>query len=65
MKAYFFCMTVQHYRTGLSVGKNCGVVFAASQEEAEQIAWDKYGNDYTCCPWVEEVPEDGFCTHLI
>lgn len=57
-------MTVTHYRTGAAVGKRCGVVFAASSEEAEQIAWDKYGNDYTCRLWVEEVQEDGFCVDL-
>lgn len=63
-KAYFFCMTVTHHRTGADVGKRCGVIFAASPEEAEQIAWDRYGNDYTCRLWIEEVQEDGSCYDL-
>ena len=59
-KAYFFCMAVCHHRFGTHIGKRCGVVFASSPDEAERIAWDKYGNDNTCLPWVEEVPADGY-----
>lgn len=59
-KAYFFCMTVCNYRTGEHIGKRCGVVFASSSDEAERIAWEKYGGDFVCLPWVEEVPTDGY-----
>ena len=54
-KIFFFCMTVCNHRTGARIGKRCGVVFASNSDEAERIAWDKYGNDDTCLPWVEEV----------
>lgn len=47
-KAFFFCMTVCHHRTGAHIGKRCGVVFADTAEEAKDIAWNEYGNDYTC-----------------
>lgn len=59
-KPYFFCMTVCHHRTGAHIGKRCGVVFALDIDEAECIAWDKYGNDNSCQPWVEEIPADGY-----
>ncbi|MCM1221711.1 MAG: hypothetical protein NC548_45290 [Lachnospiraceae bacterium] len=59
MKPYFFCMTVCS-RTGAPIGKRCGVVFANSQDEAFDKAWDKYGNDFSCKLWVEEVTEDGY-----
>lgn len=59
-KAYFFCMTVCHHRHGAHIGKRCGVVFASNPDEAERIAWDKYGNDNTCLPWVEEITDEGF-----
>lgn len=59
-KAYFFCMTVCHHRTGAHIGKRCGVVFASDANEAERIAWDKYGSNNACLLWVEEVPTDGF-----
>lgn len=64
-KAFFFCMTVCSARTGAPLGKRCGVVFAKSEEEAENIAWEKYGSDATCKLWVEEVPEEGysFCVY--
>ena len=39
---------------------HCGVVYAANEEEAERIAWDKYGNDYTCGLEVREVTEEEF-----
>lgn len=59
-KVFFFCMTVCHRRTGAHIGKRCGVVLADSKEEAERIAWDKYGSDNTCLFWAEEVPMDGY-----
>lgn len=59
-KVFFFCMTVCHGRTGAHIGKRCGAVLANNSEDAERIAWDKYGNDATCQPWVEEVSADGF-----
>lgn len=59
-KAYFFCMTVCHHRTGEHIGKRCGVIFVDSKEEAEQIAWEKFGNDATCQLWVEEVTSDDY-----
>ena len=59
-KAYFFCMTICHHRTGASIGKHCGVVFASTPDEAEHIAWNKYGNDNACQLWAEEIPEDGY-----
>lgn len=60
MKAFFFCMTICSARTGAALGKRCGVVFADSEDEAESIAWEKYGSDSACSLWVEEVPEDGY-----
>ncbi len=60
MKPYFFSMTVCSSRTGAPLGKQCGVVFADSQEEASDKAWNKYGSDNACKLWVEEVPEDGY-----
>lgn len=59
-KAYFFCMVVCHHRTGAHIGKRCGVVFAPDADTAERTAWDKYGGDNTCLPWVEEIPADGY-----
>lgn len=59
-KIFFFCMTVCHRRTDEHIGKRCGVVLANSQEEAEHIAWDKYGNDATCQLWVEEVTDNSY-----
>ena len=59
-KIFFFCMTVCHRRTGEHIGKRCGVVLADSKEDAERIAWDKYGNDSTCQLWVEEVTADSY-----
>ena len=59
-KIFFFCMTVCNHRTGARIGKRCGVVFASNSDEAERITWDKYGNDDTCLPWVEEVSADGY-----
>lgn len=58
--AYFFCMTVCQHRTGAPLGKRCGVVFAGSVQEAEGIAWDRYGGDNACRLWAEQVPDDGF-----
>ncbi len=58
--AYFFCMTVCHRCTGTPPGKRCGVVFADTSENAECIAWEKYGSDTACQLWVEPVPDDGF-----
>ena len=58
--AYFFCMTVCHRRTRTPLGKRCGVVFADTSENAECIAWEKYGSDTACQLWVEPVPDDGF-----
>lgn len=59
-KIFFFCMTVCHHRTGEHIGKRCGVVLADNEEEAERIAWDKYGNDAIFQLWVEEVTEDSY-----
>ena len=60
MKPYFFGMTVCHPRTGAHIARRCGVVFAESQDTAFELAWEKYGTDNDCQPWVEEVPESGF-----
>lgn len=60
MKPYFFKMKVSHWRTGKILAVHCGVVYAANEEEAERIAWVKYGNDYTCGLEVWEVTEEGF-----
>ena len=59
-KIFFFCMTVCHHRTGEHIGKRCGVVLADTKEGAERIAWEKYGNDNSCQPWVEEVTANGY-----
>ena len=59
-KVFFFCMTVCHHRTGEHTGKRCGVVLTDTKEDAERIAWEKYGNDSTCQLWVEEVSADGY-----
>ncbi len=59
-KAFFFCLTVCSRRTGAPIGKRCGVVWANSANEAEDIAWEKYGNDSSCELWVEEIDETGF-----
>lgn len=60
MKPYFFRMKVSHKRTGEIIAVRCGVVLAENNEEAERIAWDKFGNDLTCGLDVWEIPEDGF-----
>lgn len=57
---FFFCMTVCNHRTGVPLGKRCGIVFAGSGKEAERIAWEKYGNDASCQLWIAQVPDDGF-----
>ena len=57
--AYFFCMTVCHRRTGTPLGKRCGVVFADTSENAECIAWEKYGSDTACQLWVGRSPTMG------
>lgn len=59
MKAYLFSMTLCHYRTFTPMGKSFGVVFAEDEEQALQIAWDKYGSDLACKLSVQEVPEGG------
>ncbi len=59
MKPYFFGMSITSKRTGESIGKCCGVVFADSEEAAHEAAWDKFGSDTACKLWVEAVPEDG------
>lgn len=56
---YIFCMTLCHHRTGASMGKIFGAVFAENIDEAESIAWEKCGGDLCCELWVEEVPRDG------
>ena len=58
-KPYMFGMTLGHHRTGAHIGKICGVVFAENIQEAENIAWEKYGSDLAGGLWVEEVPESG------
>jgi len=35
-------------------------VFAPDADTAERTAWDKYGGDNTCLPWVEEIPAGGY-----
>ncbi len=59
-KLFFFCMTVCHRRTGAPIGNHYGVVWAGGKEEAEHIAWDKYGNNFTCNLWVEEITGDSY-----
>lgn len=59
-KIFFFCMTVCHRRTDKRIGKRCGVVLADNKEDAERIAWEKYGNDASCQLWVEEVTADSY-----
>ena len=59
-KIFSFAMTVCSHRIGEHIGKRCGVVLADNKEEAEYIAWDKYGNDVTCQLWVEEVTADSY-----
>lgn len=60
-KAYFFGMKVISSRDGEQLGVRCGVVFAVSEDEAFDLAWEKYGSDSSCGLWVEEVEESGFC----
>lgn len=60
-RAFLFCMTLCHYRTGEHMGKVFGVVCADSETEAEKTAWEKYGGDLSCELWVKEVPRDGTC----
>ncbi len=64
MKPYFFAMTITHRRTGVPLGKHCGVVFADSEEAATETAWEKFGSDTACQLWAEEVPEEGF-SHIV
>lgn len=59
-KIFFFCMTVCHHRTDEHIGKRCGVVLADTEEDAERIAQEKYGNDATYKLWVEEVTDDSY-----
>lgn len=59
-KAYFFCMTVCHHRTGAAIGKRCGIVFVDSATDAERIVQEKYGGDNTYLPWIQEITEEGF-----
>ena len=58
-KPYFFCMTICHQYTKERIGRRCGVVMAASQQEAETIAWERYGNAFSTQFWVQEVIGDG------
>ena len=55
MKLYFFTMTQCSFRTGASLGKTVGVIYATTQDEAEDKAWKKYGNDGACSFEVWEV----------
>lgn len=59
-KIFFFCMTVCHHRTDEHIGKRCGVVLADTEEDAERIAQEKYGNDATYQLWVEEITTDSY-----
>lgn len=58
-KPYFFGMKVVSARSGEQIGMRCGVVLATSEDEASELAWEKYGGDTCCGIWVEEVNEDG------
>ncbi len=60
MKPYFFGMTVTSARTCAPIGKRVGVVFAEHEEQAGEIAWERFGNDTACQLWMEEIPETGF-----
>ena len=59
LKPYFFVMKVCHYRTDEVVAKRCGVVYAENEDDAQEIAWEKYGNDSSCALEVWEIPEGG------
>lgn len=58
---YFFCITLCSPRTQAKIAKKVGVVYADNSEDAEKIVWERYWNDTACEPWVEEIPEDGYC----
>ena len=60
LKPYFFCMTICAMRTGIAIGRRCGVVFADSRESAESTAWERFGGNSACKLWVDEVPEEGY-----
>ena len=45
---YIFGMTLCHRRTGAHIGKAYGAVFADSLDDAENIAWEKFGGDLCC-----------------
>ena len=46
MKTYFFTMDVAG-RHGNKIGVRTGFVRASSAAKAEEVAWVKFGNDYT------------------
>ncbi len=55
MKAYFFTMSISHFRTLERIGKVVGVVLASSEEEAIAKAWDIAGSDACCSLQVQEI----------
>jgi len=59
LKPFFFIMKVCHHRTDEVIAKRCGVVFAENEEAAENLAWEKYGNNSTCGLEVWKIPEEG------
>lgn len=59
MKPFFFTLDIGHYRTGEIIGKCTGVVFAEDAEQAERVAWKKYGGDNCCALSVWEIGPDG------
>lgn len=46
MKTYFFTMDVAG-RHGNKIGVRTGFVRASSAAKAEEVAWGKFGSDYT------------------
>lgn len=59
MKPYFFCLTVCSRRSGAPIGKRVGVVFADTEKKAEEIAWEKFGNESSCQLWAQEILPEG------
>lgn len=59
LEAYLFSITRCHHRTGEHIGRTIGVVYAVSEEEAREMAWDMAGGDNACKLMVFPVPEEG------
>lgn len=61
MKPYFYVYRQCNVRTGVPIGKTCGVVFADNEEDARTKADRLSGSDVSVMEFITEINEkDGY-----